>query len=106
MDLCSVYNGHNNGDMATAWTIMKNRGWRSRDQLWKAQNELLEKEFIIKTRQGGRNKCNLFAITIWAIDECGGKLEVSATNAPTGEWKKTESVTRTTGHVSTVSGLA
>lgn len=105
MDLCSAYNGRNNGDFATAWTVMKTRGWRSRDQLFKAQQELLEKGFIIKTRQGGRNRCNLFAITIWAIDDCGGKLEVPATNTPTGEWRRTKSVTRPEGHIDTKDGL-
>lgn len=105
MDLCSVYNGQNNGDMATAWTIMRHRGWRSRDQLFKAQKELLEKAFIVKTRQGGRNRCNLFAITFWSIDECNGKLDISGTISPPGDWKKSISVTRTAGHVDTLSGL-
>ena len=104
MDLCSVYNGRNNGDMATAWSTMKFRGWRSRDQLGKAQQELLAKGFIIKTRQGGRNRCNLFAVTIWAIDDCDGKLEISATNTPKGEWKNSAFVTRAAGYVNTRGG--
>jgi len=87
MDLCANFNGRNNGDFSAAWTLMTKRGWRSRDQLFKAQTELIESGFIVKTRQGGRNLCNLFAITFWAIDECMGKLDVPATAAPPGDWK-------------------
>ena len=105
MDLCSAYNGRNNGDLSIAWRIMSARGWRSRDQLGKAQKELLDTGFIVKTRQGGRNRCNLFAVTFFAIDECGGKLEITATNAPLGDWKKSFSVTRHEGDVNTRSGL-
>ena len=105
LDLCSVYNGRNNGDMATAWTIMRKRGWRSRDQLFKAQEELSEKGFIIKTRQGGRNRCNLWAIAFWSIDECDGKLDIPTTNVPSGDWKETTSVTRSAGQGDTRGGL-
>jgi len=87
LDLYANYNGSNNGDFSAAWSLMKNRGWRSRDQLHKAQTELVDSRFIIKTRQGGRNRCNLFAVTFWAIDECKGKLDVPATTKPPGDWK-------------------
>ena len=88
LDFCSFYNGKNNGNFTTAWTVIKVRGWKSRDQVFKAQQELEEKGFILKTRQGGRHLCNLFAITFYAIDECDGILEVAATNVPPGDWMK------------------
>jgi len=88
LDFCSFYNGKNNGDFTTAWTVIEKRGWKSRDQVFKAQQELETKGFIIRTRQGGRNLCNLFAITFYAIDECSGMLEVPATNVAPGDWKK------------------
>ena len=88
LDLCSQLRQDNNGDLATAWTVMEKRGWKSRDQLFKAQQELEAKGFIFRTRQGGRHVCNLFAITFYAIDECDGKLDVPATNVPLGDWKK------------------
>jgi hypothetical protein len=87
LDMATCYNGSNNGDMTTAWSVMKKRGWRSHDQVFKAQMELLDKGFIVKARQGGRNKCNLFALTIWPIDECKGKLDIPATNVAPRDWK-------------------
>ena len=103
-DLLASFNGKNNGDFSAAWTLMKKRGWRSRDQLDKARKELLERGFIVKTRQGGRNKCSLFAVTFFAIDECNGKLEVPATSTATGEWKL-DSHALDTGHIDTRGGL-
>lgn len=87
LDFCSFYDGKNNGNFTTAWTVIKDRGWKSRDQVWKAQKELEEKGFILRTRQGGRHKCNLFGITFYAIDECDGMLDVPATNTAPGDWK-------------------
>ena len=72
IDLAAQYRGKNNGDLSTAWVFMKKRGWRSKSTLYKAMKEAEEKGFILRTRQGGINKCNLFAITWESIDECGG----------------------------------
>jgi hypothetical protein len=92
IDLCNQIkrgpNGYsNNGDLTTAWSVISKSGWTSRDQLHKAQVELEEKGFIVKTRQGGRVLCNLYAVTFYAIDECGGKLDVAPTAAAPGNWK-------------------
>ena len=87
IDLGAQYYGTNNGDLTTSWTIMKERGWRSKDTLYKAINELEHAMFILRTRQGGRNKCNLFAITWQPIDECKGKLDVSSTRVASNAWK-------------------
>jgi hypothetical protein len=99
LDLASVYKGNNNGDMSiarlfTEGKIVKGekerqggRGWTSRDQVYKALQELLDRGFAIKTRQGGRSQCCLYALTIWAIDECKGKLDVSATRVASNAWK-------------------
>jgi hypothetical protein len=94
-DLYIQYNGHNNGDFTAAHSIMKNKGWNSNDQISKAINELTEKGWIVRTRQGGRNiGCNLYAVTFQPIDECKGKkLFVSATIAPPGDWRKLKSLT-------------
>jgi len=88
LDFSAQFTGNNNGDLTAAWTVMQLRGWTSRDQLFKAQRELEETGFILRTRQGGRHLCNLFAITFYAIDDCDGKLEVEATRAPPGDWMK------------------
>ncbi|MFT3792091.1 MAG: hypothetical protein QM741_13675 [Rudaea sp.] len=86
-DLGSQYRGNNNGDLATAWRIMRSLGWRSRDTLFRAQRELLESGLIEPTRQGGLHKCSLFALTWLPIDECDGKLDVRATRVASGTWK-------------------
>lgn len=78
-----------NGDICLAWSVMKKRDWKSPVTLNKAIKGLLEKGHIVLTRQGGRNKCSLYGIGWLAIDECGGKLDISSTrNAINGNWRK------------------
>lgn len=88
IDLVAQYKGYNNGDLCPAWGLMKDRGWKSRDTLFRAQCQLEEAGFIERTRQGGRNSANLFAITWRGIDECKGKLDVKANPIPSNLWKK------------------
>mgnify|MGYP005680925367 FL=1 len=64
IDVGSIYSGFNNGDLAVTIKVMERCGWRSNDQLRKALDELLYFEFLIKTRQGGRNHCSLYAICL------------------------------------------
>lgn len=85
-DLGAQFRGKNNGDLGCAWTVMQPLGWKSRDTLSRAFAELLHYGLIEKTRQGGLNQCNLFALTWCAIDECKGKLDVPATRTPSGAW--------------------
>lgn len=87
VDIGSQYRGHNNGDLCAAWTIMAEKGWKSRATLHSALNELLYYEFIVKTRQGGRNRCNLFALTWDPIHECDGKLDIPERTVAKNEWR-------------------
>ena len=87
IDLFAQFKGSNNGDLAAAWKLMEKRGWRSKETLHRAKRELLEKGFIVTTRQGGRHVCSLFAVTWLAIDECSGKLDVAPTRVAPGYWK-------------------
>lgn len=87
-DLCFQFRGSNNGDLAAAWRIMHARGWKSRDTLHKALTELLDRGLIEKTRQGGRNRCSLYAVTWLPIDDCHGKLDVPATRVASRLWKQ------------------
>ena len=89
-DFLAQYKGDNNGDLCVAWKLMRERGWRSRDTLEKARRELLDRGWIVITRQGGRHQATLYAVTFYAIDYCGGKLDVKQTGSPTGEWKQNE----------------
>lgn len=87
IELASSYKGSNNGDLSAAFSALKNRGWRSAGTLSKALRELQERGFIIVARQGGRNRCSLYAITWWPIDECSGKLEVASEVLARHSWK-------------------
>ncbi|HBA67165.1 MAG TPA: hypothetical protein DCZ48_13495 [Methylococcaceae bacterium] len=86
-NLIAQYNGSNNGDLSVAPKIMKLYGWTSQGSIHSALTELLAHGFIEQTRQGGRNKCSLFAVTWLAIDDCGGKLDVAPTKVPSNLWK-------------------
>jgi hypothetical protein len=102
-DLGFQYRGGNNGDLSAAWRIMQPRGWKSRDTLARAIRELLELGLIEKTRQGGLHLCSLFALTWLAIDECGGKLDVPATHAPSGLWRSPRPAEKQNASTATVS---
>ena len=91
-DLLSQYYGSNNGDFQATFSLMRERGWKSKGTLNRAIKELIESGFVEVSRRGGRNKCSLYAVTFYAIDECKGKLDISATNAPTSIWKRNEPV--------------
>ena len=78
----------NNGDLCITPKIMKDRGWNSRESLFTARNELTHYGFISETRKGGRNRASLYALTFFAIDECEGKPDVSATKVAANDWKQ------------------
>ena len=85
VELAYSYKGSNNGDLCPAWTLMKERGFRSKATLTRAIKELVASEMIMLTRQGQfiRNKAGLYALTWAPIDECAGKqLDVSPTLTP------------------------
>ena len=87
LEMARQYNGHNNGDLTAAWTIMRERAFKSKTTLAKLLRELEAKGFLICTRQwrflNPGSRCALFALTWLAIDECPGKnLEVKATRTP------------------------
>lgn len=89
IDIAAQYRGTNNGDLCATYSVMKKRGWTSNDQIQKGLKELVERGWLIQTRQGRRPKvASLYAITWEAIDECGGKLEVSATRTAPNTWRQ------------------
>ena len=94
MDLYAQHNGRNNGDYCCTWTLMRKRGWRSEDTLNRALTGLLYTGFIIRTRQGGKHKCSLFAVTWLPIDDCAGKLDIRPTVTAPGTWNKNKSLLR------------
>ena len=91
-DLLSQYKGQNNGDLCATYSIMQQRGWRSKGTLSKSIKELIAAGLIETSRQGGRHLCSLFALTFYAVDDCKGKLDIAATNTPKSLWRKHEPV--------------
>ena len=88
IELAGNYNGKNNGDLSAAFSTLAKRGWNSPGTLFGTITRLLEKGWIVRTRQGGRNRCALYAVTWWAIDACEGKwLEVREEAVPRHAWK-------------------
>jgi hypothetical protein len=84
-EMAYQFKGWNNGDLCPAWTLMKERGFRSKSTLTKAIKALVAAEMILLTRQGQfiRNKAGLYALTWALIDECSGKhLDESPTRIP------------------------
>jgi hypothetical protein len=62
---------------------------------------LLNDEWLICTRHGRRNRCALYAVSWWPIDDCEGKwLEVGPEKSASNPWQKTKSLgaMRTNGH--------
>lgn len=86
--IASQYKGHRNGDMSIARPIVEEFGMRSRRQIFGAVKLLEERGLITKTRQGGLGiGCNLYAVTWFGIDECGGKHDVVPRAVPTNAWR-------------------
>jgi hypothetical protein len=91
-DLGAQYNGYNNGDLSATWSLMKERGWKSKESLQFARDELLHYGLIMLTRQGRLPKVpSLYALTFRSIDECNGKLDVAATRQAPMTWKESRS---------------
>ena len=88
IDLAAQYKGWNNGDLCAPLSIMRKKGWSSNEQLFRARNELVERGFLRVSRQGGRNQCTLYALTWQPIDDCGGKLDITATTTAPHDWKR------------------
>ncbi len=87
MDFACQYNGRNNGDLTNAFSVLKSRGWRSKQTVLRATTELMEAGLIIQTREGRFTNpggmCALYAVTWKSIDECPGKnLSVAPTSTP------------------------
>jgi len=86
VDLAYQFRGENNGDLQAAWSILKQRGWKSQATVAKALKSLLDANIITCTRQGvflnPGGRCALYAINWYPIHQCNGKLDVEPTTAP------------------------
>ena len=87
LELARQYTGKNNGDLTTAYSILKDRGFKSKDTITRAKDELLRLNLIVCTRSGmftnPGGRCALYALTWQPVDDCSGKqLEISPTRTP------------------------
>lgn len=90
--LASQYSGFNNGDLDITATNVGRRGFSlSPAMLLRGAKELESAGFIVKSRQGGKHRASLYALSWFAIDECGGKLDIPATPVPPNYWRKKSS---------------
>jgi hypothetical protein len=87
MYLASQFKGRNNGDLGVDWKIAKPKGLKSNAMLRRGVMELIAAGIVIQTRQGGRNRCSLFALAWFPIDDCGGKLDMPSTRVALIDWR-------------------
>lgn len=87
--LAAQFVGNNNGDLTGALEVMKKFWLKSQATVWGSLELAQEVGLIEKTRQGGKNKCNLFALTWWPIDDCGGKMDAGfrVTKVASNKWR-------------------
>ena len=85
-ELARQYRSNNNGDLTMAYSLLKDRGFNSKDTIKKCRDELINANLIIKTREGRFTNpgatCSLFALTWQPINECNGKLDIKSTITP------------------------
>lgn len=90
LDLCSQLgpNARRNGDLSAAPTLMIPRGWTSKATQDAVIRELLDAGLLAKTRQGGRNRCSLYAVTLWPMDCDFAKLDHGPGCYATTDWHR------------------
>jgi hypothetical protein len=89
LDVYAQFRGYNNGDLSAALSLMKPRGWSSKDQLKKAIDELIKAQFLGISRQPrARREPILYFLTFLAIDECDGKHDVRSTRVAVNDWRQ------------------
>ncbi len=89
IQIASKYNSRNNGDLSASFEEMKsNKGWKSKATLNKCLKELLDKGFLIKTRQGSFPRtCTLYGLT-WRQIDPSPKYDTQADNGKVlATWK-------------------
>ena len=76
----------NNGDLTCAYSVLKQRGWKSRTTIERARDELLGADLIQETRRGRflnpGGACALYGVTWLPIFKSHKKLDVAPTKKP------------------------
>lgn len=86
LELIRQHKGSNNGRLHLTRPYLAERGWRSSDQIRKAETELIERGLIVKTKQGGLNHGpNWFALTWLPISDFR-ELDIQASGYSQGAY--------------------
>lgn len=89
LDLGRQYSGFNNGHLCAAPSVLMQVGWKSKATVLEAISECEHYRLLLKTRQGGRNRANLYALTWWRIHaKPNAHLDVATTGQPGHDWKE------------------
>lgn len=85
-ELMRQHSGNNNGHLHLSFGWLKRRGWKSRDVIQRARDELIEHGLLIQTRQGGLNiGASRYAVTWLKITNFVG-LEIEGKDYHPGAW--------------------
>ena len=85
-DLMRQHDGKNNGHIHLSYSWLEGRGWKSRDVIHRAKANLIERNLLIQTRQGGLNVgASRYAVTWLAISNFVG-LDIQAKSYHPGAW--------------------
>lgn len=85
-DLIRQHSGSNNGHLHLSFAWLETRGWKSRDVIQRAKAELMQRELLIQTRQGGLNiGASYFAVTWLRISNFVG-LDIQGKDYHPGAW--------------------
>ncbi|WIH05518.1 hypothetical protein KHF85_03175 [Xanthomonas translucens pv. graminis] len=87
LELARQYRPGKNGDLSIPWSLLQQRGWRSKATVHAAKQELLAGGWIIETRKGGKHACSLYALSYYSIDESDKHME-PATAVPPNLWQQ------------------
>ena len=90
IELALQFFGSNNGGLTATYSTMRGRGFKSKDQLTKAIDELLARGWIQVSRQGGRTRATLYALTYRRIDQARPDLDVRP-GPPSNLWRDDQS---------------
>ena len=95
LELAFQFRGFNNGDLTTAFGVLKDRGWNSRATIDRAKKDLLATDLIRETRSGRfenpGGRCALYALTWLPINECPGRqLETQPSIVPPRSFKDSQ----------------
>lgn len=85
-------NATRNGDISLAPRVMAARGWSGRETLSAAVCELIRYGLLVRTRQGSRLDCSLFALTLYPLDCDLSKLDVRPGTYTSYSWSMGETL--------------